>query len=239
MKNYGIIYKITNKETGLSYIGQTTQSLSARLHKHISDKRNRYISNVINKYDIDQFSITELVSCFDLQSLNESEVFFVNKFNTLHPNGYNHRAGGNQNGICSDTLKTKISKAKTGKPNPKRKGFVMDNGQKKLISRSLGGDYIVSINSQTGLIKIYETVHSTAKDGHNPSNVVTICKKHTNRRKSMGCSFMYFSEYANQSGSLDTKESRHAQRLGGETMNNRLKSPHESPTDVAMTTLNR
>lgn len=235
MNKYGIIYKITNSKTKMSYIGQTTGSLSKRISAHLKEKRNRHISNAMRKYGIENFSITELVSCFNLESLNYYEVYFVNVFNTLHPNGYNHRAGGSQYGICSDELRAKISKSKYGVPNPKRKGFIMDNKQKSLISKSLGGDFIVSINATTGLIKVYETVKATAKDGHNPSNIVTICKKRTNRRKSKGCFFMYFSEYANQSGSLIAKKIRHAQRLGGDPMIDRIKSSHESPTHTNIT----
>lgn len=214
---YGIIYKITNNVTQMSYIGQTTQSLDSRIKQHQKDARNRHISSVIRKYGISCFTVTELFSCYNQHDLNLFEVFFMDKFNTMHPHGYNHRVGGNQNGKCSDSLREKIRIAKLNKPNYKRRNFRMDDLQKIKISRSLGGDSVVGICSKTGTVKVYETATSTRRDGHNPSNVVSICKKQTNRKKSKGMFFMYYSEYANQSGSLETKESRYAQRLENET----------------------
>jgi len=202
--------------TGKEYIGQTTQSLTSRFNGHLSEKRNRHISNSIRQYGKENFDFVEIFIAFDKEELNNAEIFFVQHYNTLYPNGYNHRAGGNQNGICSDELKKKISAAKTGKPNLKRKGEVRSQKQRLEISRTLGGQNIIAINLQTKEIKVYETAHATKKDGHNPSNVVQICKKSSGRTISKGWTFMYESEYANQSGSSKGNTSEHAQRLGFE-----------------------
>lgn len=215
---YGLIYKITNKATGDSYIGQTTGSLVRRLKQHRTEKRNRHVSNSIRKYGWDSFSVEVLCSCFDQESLNSAEVYFVNLYNTIYPNGYNHRAGGNQKGICSDELRTKISLSKKGKPNLKRRGEVRKSEQRLSISRTLGGQNIYAINLSTGEVKVYPTAHSTRVDGHNPSNVVQICKNTGRRRESKGWTFSYESNYhANQSGSVESNASSHAQRLGFET----------------------
>jgi len=202
--------------TGKEYIGQTTQSLTSRFNGHLSEKRNRHISNSIRQYGKENFDFVEIFIAFDKEELNNAEIFFVQHYNTLYPNGYNHRAGGNQNGICSDELKKKISAAKTGKPNLKRKGEVRSQKQRLEISRTLGGQNIIAINLQTKEIKVYETAHATKKDGHNPSNIVQICKKSSGRTISKGWTFMYESEYANQSGSSKGNTSEHAQRLGFE-----------------------
>jgi len=214
MMKYGSIYKITNKLNGKQYIGQTVNSIEKRFNEHCKEKRNRHISNAINSYGISNFEIIELYVAFDKEELNNKEIFFVNYFNTLYPNGYNHRAGGNQNGICSEELKTKISKSKTGKPNLKRRGELRTEKQRLDISRSLGGQNIVAKNLDTGQVKTYKTINETKLDGHNPSNVVQICKKTGRRYHSKRWVFYYESDYANQSGSDETKESLHAQRLG-------------------------
>ena len=207
----------------MSYIGQTTGSLFRRLSQHLSEKRNRHISNAIQKYGIESFDIEVLVSCLDKESLNAAEVYFVQKLNTLSPNGYNFRAGGNQNGICSEELKTKISLSKKGKPVLCRRGEVRSEIQRLNISRTLGGQNIVAKNLTTGEIKVYQTAHATRQDGHNPSNVVQICKGSTRRKISKGWTFFYeTSYYANQNGSLENKNSRHVQRIGLEPANSRI-----------------
>jgi len=216
MKRYGSIYKITNKVTGKEYVGQTTRSLISRFNSHLTEKRNRHISNSIRQYGKENFEFVEIFVAFDKEELNNAEIFFVQHYNTLYPNGYNHRAGGNQNGICSDELKKKISAAKVGKPNLKRRGELRSKEQRLSISRTLGGQNIIAINLKTNEIKVYETAHATKKDGHNPSNVVQICKRASYRTHSKGWAFMYESEYANQSGSSKGNTSEHAQRLGFE-----------------------
>lgn len=202
---YGIIYKITNKVTGQEYIGQTTNTLSYRFNCHCNETRNRHISNAIRKYGKEQFLAEEICSVNSKENLNDLEQYFVVKYNTMHPNGYNHRAGGNQNGICSDELKRKISEAKTGKPVLKRRGEVRSQEQRLKISRTLGGQSVVAVNLETKEVRYYSTVTETRKDGHNPSNVVSICKG--KRPYSLGWKFYYQADYANQSGSHENKSS--------------------------------
>lgn len=205
MRRYGSIYKIKNNVTGLEYVGQTTQDVSKRYISHCKETRNRHISNSIRLYGKEYFEVTELCIAFDKETLNNLEIYFVEKFNTLHPNGYNHRAGGNQNGLCSNETKRKISQSKTGKALLQRRGEVRSQEQRLLISRTLGGESVVGINLKTNEIKIYNTVTETRKDGHNPSNIVQICKNTGRRKISKGWTFFYQSEYVNQSGSLDLK----------------------------------
>ena len=207
----------------MEYVGQTTRSLDERFVDHCCEKRNRHVSSAIRKYGKDNFIIEELFTAFDLETLNDVEILFVRLFNTLSPNGYNHRAGGNQNGICSTELKLKISLGKTGKPNFKRRGEIRTESQRLMISRGLGGRNIVAINLKTGETKVYATAHSSRKDGHNPSNVVQICKKASGRRESKGWTFVYENEYANQSGSSVNKSTEHAQRLELEPVQNGIK----------------
>lgn len=214
---YGSIYLIKNLVTEKLYIGQTTNGVSDRFKDHCTEKRNRHISNSIQTYGKHNFEYIELYVSFSLKDLNEKEVFFVKHFNTLYPNGYNHRAGGGQNGICSEELKRKISLAKTGKPNLKRRNEIRTQEQRVLISRGLGGQEIVAVNVKTGETKIYPTAQATRFDGFNPSNVVQICKRKTGRLKSKGFFFHYLSHYANQSGSSENKKTEHAQRIEIET----------------------
>lgn len=188
---YGIIYKIKNLLDGKEYVGQTTNSITNRFNSHCNETRNRHISNAIQLYGKENFIIEEICSVNTKENLNAMEVFFVKQYNTMFPNGYNHRAGGEQNGICSDELKQKISKAKMGKPNLAKRGEKRDESYRLKISRGLGGQPIIATNLKTLEVKVYLTAHSTKKDGHNPSNVVQICKKTGRRATSLGWSFQY------------------------------------------------
>lgn len=105
-----IIYKITNKINNKIYIGQTTESLNKRWKRHISEYhiRNMYISRAISKYGVDKFQIEEICQCFSIDELNEKEIFYINAYNSLSPNGYNLKIGG-KNSRLSEETKRKIS----------------------------------------------------------------------------------------------------------------------------------
>jgi group I intron endonuclease len=62
----GYIYKITNKETGKMYIGQTCQDLHERWRSHRSSRSScRYLKLAIKKYGIYNFDFKLICICFD------------------------------------------------------------------------------------------------------------------------------------------------------------------------------
>lgn len=91
----GIIYKITNKVNGKSYIGQTRYTLEFRWRQHLHKKDNVYFHNAIKKYGAENFSLEVLEEC-DLDKLNSREIFYIAKYNTFE-NGYNLTIGGDGN----------------------------------------------------------------------------------------------------------------------------------------------
>ena len=91
----GIIYKITNKVNGKSYIGQTRYTIEFRWKQHQHKKDNTYFHNAIHKYGIDNFSIEILEEC-DIKDLNSREIFYIAKYDTFK-NGYNLTIGGDGN----------------------------------------------------------------------------------------------------------------------------------------------
>ena len=106
-----ILYKITNKIDGKSYIGQTIRSLDERWRQHCANSSTcGYISSALKKHGKENFTITEIGGANSQDELNYQEFMFIHKHNTLVPNGYNLRVGGQAGGRPSKELRKKMSK---------------------------------------------------------------------------------------------------------------------------------
>lgn len=114
---YGIIYR-AYIEDGRSYIGQTVKKLQRRINEHKcnSKKPKFHFHNAIAKYGIDTFKWEVLQECESLEELNNAEVYWINKFNSIE-NGFNHREGGFNSKMCEDT-RLKLSEDRKGAGNP-------------------------------------------------------------------------------------------------------------------------
>ena len=113
----GYVYKITNTVNNKAYIGISIHEPEKdRIQKHLSGQGNRLIANAIKKYGKDAFTYEKLeANVFDA-FLPDLEVFYIGKFDTIAPNGYNLTYGGDGPGIYSAQARRKISNAKKGKP---------------------------------------------------------------------------------------------------------------------------
>jgi group I intron endonuclease len=94
----GYIYKITNLINKKVYIGQTVQETVEKrwnLHKHLA-KRNKgctALKKAFNKYGVDNFKFEVLIICFDEDCIIY-EKYYIKKYNSLAPSGYNISEGG-------------------------------------------------------------------------------------------------------------------------------------------------
>lgn len=111
-----IVYKITNKITGLSYIGQTIQKLNTRWNSHCKKSECNYLYRAIQKYGKENFSVEELATYTNLDDLNNAEEYYIDHYNTLAPNGYNLIKGG-RNRTVSEITRKKLSLLNSGKRN--------------------------------------------------------------------------------------------------------------------------
>lgn len=124
----GYIYKITNKISGKMYIGETKEAdVETRWKGHLNAIRHNRgcpaLQDAVRKYGIDKFKFEIVVICFD-ENRYDMEQFYIKKYNTLTPNGYNITLGGLGGGFIGkkhtpETLaRIKESGAKFREENP-------------------------------------------------------------------------------------------------------------------------
>lgn len=152
------IYKITNKITGKSYIGQTIRPVEYRFNRHMNDAiRNNldtHFARAIRKYGIGPH-IWELKVIDNAQSqeeLNQKEQYWIRYYNSVE-DGYNEtdaisKCGGNTYKSKTEkemeVIKDKIRQTKLGSNNP--------------MARK-----IKRINIKTNQIDVFDTIISCAK----------------------------------------------------------------------------
>lgn len=104
---YGIIYRIYCKPEDKSYVGQTfshrkckekymKSGVLKRIKEHYKVKndeefKSKFLSIAFNQYSTDDFIVYEEEKVYgkDLALLNKIEGKYIEKYNSLHPNGYN------------------------------------------------------------------------------------------------------------------------------------------------------
>lgn len=116
----GVIYLLTSKTSGKSYVGQTIHTARYRWSQHVWEANNpgarqsRKLNNAILKYTPDDFDVEILWEGPNAQ-LDEQEVFFIDHYCTFE-DGYNLTRGGKEKQEISDETRKKISEATRGKP---------------------------------------------------------------------------------------------------------------------------
>ena len=100
---YGIIYKITNKENGKIYIGQTKRSMYTRFKEHFSDaeedlKENNHLTHfqrAVLKWGISSFDIEQIDKADTREELNQKEIYWIAHYDSTNREiGYNFTEGG-------------------------------------------------------------------------------------------------------------------------------------------------
>lgn len=134
-----IVYKVTNLINNKIYIGKTTSTLERRKIQHRSDAKKRLykcvLHDAINKYGESNFSWEIVDRCLFSESLLELEKYYIRKFHSKIPNGYNMTDGGEgaTGRILSDESRRKMSRAQLGRRHSKeckRKMSLAHRGEK-------------------------------------------------------------------------------------------------------------
>lgn len=133
------VYLRTNLINGKQYVGQASDF--KRREYDWSNLNAPYAGDYINKarekYGLESWSVEILKECNSSEELNHWEMYFIEKFNTKRPFGYNLNDGGKgQSGFHhSEESKTKMSNSKKGV----NKGIPRTEETKKKISEAKSG----------------------------------------------------------------------------------------------------
>lgn len=121
--NQGEIYIATCTTTNKSYIGQAQKYVgenmqrwgtSGRWTRHVLDafkKKSQFnyeIHIAIREHGKNSFEVKKLCDCL-LENMDDLEQFYINKYNTLYPNGYNMTTGGREGGSHCEFANQKVS----------------------------------------------------------------------------------------------------------------------------------
>lgn len=95
-----IVYLATNKVNGMQYVGVTTRiKMSDRIREHYRYAKRcaetqGSFQEAIKKYGQKNISFKIIQRVKNLEQLSNAECAWIEKLNTMHPNGYNLKKGG-------------------------------------------------------------------------------------------------------------------------------------------------
>ena len=111
----GYIYLVTNLINNKKYVGQSLSlDINTRWQRHKKRDKfslGRYILAAYNKHGIENFKYQLICVCFD-SDCDKYEDEYIKKYNSLVPNGYNLKEGGNNSKHSPETLKLICEKLK-------------------------------------------------------------------------------------------------------------------------------
>ena len=108
------IYKITHRDTGKAYIGQSVDIFKRwKSHSNFAQAKKNWqvIKRALHAHGVAQFIFEVLEEC-SKEDLNDREIYWIKHFNTVSPAGYNLTSGGGGLQNPSKETRVKISEAK-------------------------------------------------------------------------------------------------------------------------------
>ena len=116
-----IIYAFKNKTNGKIYVGQTINTFRYRTMQHLRSNQT-YFDKALNKYGIEGFEYKIIDTAQNPVELNKKEIYWIDKLNSLKPNGYNLCAGGKTSSGYRHTYESKRKMSVTKKKLGSMKG---------------------------------------------------------------------------------------------------------------------
>ena len=190
------IYKLTHKESGKIYIGQS-KHLKRRLNEHrrcekSDDKKGSQsvIKRAIKKYSFDAFDFEILLYCEEGEYMDLMETKLIQFYDCLVPKGYNVRDGGNKV-FMSEEGRKRVSKANSGRiVSEETRLKLSESGKKAYLNNPRGDEWNQKLSialtgkkkSEEHILKISERRKEFIKN--NPDSVKNMLgKKHSDETK--------------------------------------------------------
>ena len=190
------IYKLTHKDSGKIYIGQS-KHLKRRLNEHrrcekSDDKKGSQsvVRRAIKKYSFDAFDFEIILYCQEGEYMNMMETKLIQFYDCLVPKGYNVRDGGNKV-FMSEEGRKRISKANSGRiVSEETRLKLSESGKKAYLNNPRGDEWNQKLSialtgkkkSEEHILKISERRKEFIKN--NPDSVKNMLgKKHSNETK--------------------------------------------------------
>lgn len=178
----GKIYRITNLLNNKVYIGKTQRSIKERWSEHCKSSKCNKMFNAIKKYGKENFKIEEIYYSFDIDDLNQKEMFFISQYDSIEK-GYNLTFGG-EGALHSKETRNKLSKILKG------------------IDRSYAKKPLLRIQKDTGDIKVYDSLISAINDGFDGRSIRAVCKNERGNYSHKGYHWVYKQDYDNYTSKI-------------------------------------
>lgn len=170
-KIYGTVYCICNCFDGKVYVGSTID-ITRRAKEYIrayyntNFREERLITAAIRKYGIENCKMIKLIDCNSALELAYHELYYLRKFNSLYPNGYNES----------------INVSARVKPDSRTKGSQVVGIKQSADTRRKRALEIVAVNPEIREVVISDSAALFGEirlNGTPRTQVSNACKSHT------------------------------------------------------------
>ena len=210
--HYNCIYMYINKINNKRYVGKAKNfNKRHKEHKNSSNNKNNKgydlpLHKAIRKYGIDNFEIKILAENISNEKINEYEIFFIKRYDTLIKNGkgYNIAIGGDGGNTflnLSDEkmkeIKDKMSKNNKGENNPfygkHHSDEIKNNHSEFMKGNNFPCKKVIQYDLDGNLIRIWDSIKQASDELNICNTSITRCCK-GNRNKAGEFIWKYYKE---------------------------------------------
>ena len=139
-----IVYLITNTINGKRYVGQTARTLDARWWQHCNKTSARhYLHRAIQKYGKENFSKEIICEPPTRELTNEIESYYIARYNSMAPHGYNLTTGGDCPTLSAESRKKMSISRKGVRPPSSFAENWTEEDREKARQRMLGNKHLL------------------------------------------------------------------------------------------------